>query len=202
MQTQLSQKDKDRIEAGIHGKYRKVANSPEGLFKYPTGRAGMAFLKYDPKLIEALPDTVTNAYCGVGNPFSLGPVDPGDAVLDIGCGAGVDTFLAAMMAGPTGTAAGVDLTVEMLERAKSNLKLTGLKNVTFQIASGEKLPFEDSRFEVVLSNGVLNLILDKAATLKEILRVLKPGGRLMIADQILKGPLQTDERERIDKWAQ
>ncbi len=202
MQTRLSRKDKDQIEAAIHGKYRKVAKNPEGLFQYPTGRAGLETLRYDPKLIEALPDTVTNAYCGVGNPFSLGTVNPGDAVLDIGCGAGVDTLLAGMMAGATGTAVGIDLTAEMLRRAEVNLALTDLKNITFVMASGEKLPFEDNIFDVVISNGAMNLIPDKAGTLKETIRVLKPGGRLMIADQTLKGPLQTDERERIDKWAQ
>lgn len=201
MATQISQNDKDRIKAGIWGKYVKVAQSPEGLFKYPTGRAGLEGLRYDPALIRKLPPAVAASYCGVGNPFSLGRINPGDAVLDIGCGAGVDTLLAAMMAGPQGRAVGVDLTPEMIQRAKSNLELTGLDNVTFQVASGDDLPFEDESFDVVISNGAINLIPDKEATLKEIRRVLRPGGRLMIADQILQGPLLSDQRERIDKWA-
>ena len=202
METQISQNDKDRIEAGIRGKYVKVADSPEGLFKYPTGRAGLEGLQYDPELIRALPEAVAASYCGVGNPFSLGPINAGDAVLDIGCGSGVDTLLAAMMAGPTGKAVGIDLTAEMLQRAEANFALTDLQNVTFKKASGEKLPFEDNHFDVVISNGVINLIPDKAATLKEALRVLKPGGRLMIADQILAGLLPADMKKRIDKWAQ
>ena len=202
MGTQISQKDKDRIEAGIRGKYVKVAQSPEGLFNYPTGRAGLETLKYDPALIRSLPEDVAASFCGMGNPFSIGPVNAGDRVLDIGCGSGVDTLLAAMMTGPTGEAVGVDLTAEMLERAEVNLALTDLKNVTFKKASGEKLPFEDNRFDVVISNGVINLIPDKAATLKEAWRVLKPGGRLMVADQILEGNLPADKRDRIDKWAQ
>lgn len=202
MQTQISQKDKDRIKSGIHEKYEKVARNPEGLFKYPTGRAGMEGLNYDPELMEALPDIVINTYCGVGNPFSIGPVHTGEVVLDIGCGAGVDTLLAGKMTGPDGIAVGIDLTSEMLERAEKNLELTDLKNVDFQEASGEDIPFEDNHFDVVISNGVINLIPDKPAALKEIIRVLKPGGRLMIADQILKGSLETDEKKRIDKWAQ
>ena len=202
MGTQISQKDKDRIEAGIRGKYVKVAQSPEGLFNYPTGRAGLETLKYDPALIRSLPEDVAASFCGMGNPFSIGPVNAGDRVLDIGCGSGVDTLLAAMMTGPTGEAVGVDLTAEMLERAEVNLALTDLKNVTFKKASGEKLPFEDNRFDVVISNGAINLIPDKAATLKEARRVLKPGGRLMVADQILAGHLPADKRDRIDKWAQ
>nr|WP_320017215.1 methyltransferase domain-containing protein [uncultured Desulfobacter sp.] len=202
MDTQISQGNKDRIEAGIHGKYKKVAKNPEGLFKYPTGRAGLETLGYNPELIQGLPESVVASYCGVGNPFSIGSINKGDTVLDIGCGAGVDTLLAAMMAGLTGKAVGIDLTTEMLERAVTNLASTRLKNVIFQMASGENIPFEDNFFDVIISNGVINLIPDKSATLKEAMRVLKPGGRLMIADQILKGSSETDERKRIDKWAQ
>lgn len=202
MQTQISQKDKNKIEAGIRGKYEKVADSPEGLFKYPTGRAGLEALNYDTELIDKLPESVTASYCGVGNPFSLGPVNKGEAVLDIGCGAGVDTILAAMMTGPDGNSVGVDIVAEMLQRAETNLRLTGLRNVTFQETSGEKLPFEDNSFDVVISNGVINLIPDKANALKEALRVLKPGGRLMIADQLLVGQVQKDLKDRIDSWFQ
>jgi len=200
METQISQKDRDQIEAGIRDKYVKVADSPEGLFEYPTGLAGLEGLNYDPGLIRILPKAVAASYCGVGNPFSLGPVDEGEAVLDIGCGAGVDTILAAMMSGPSGKAAGVDIMPELLQRAEENLRMTDLDNVTFQRASGEKLPFEDSQFDVVTSNGAINLIPDKAATLKEIIRVLKPGGRLMAADQIMVGRLQKDIKARLASW--
>lgn len=202
METQISQKDKYKIEAGIRAKYEKVADSPEGLFKYPTGRAGLEALNYDSELIDKLPESVTASYCGVGNPFSLGPVNKGEAVLDIGCGAGVDTILAAMMTGPDGNSVGVDIVAEMLQRAETNVRLTGLRNVTFQETSGEKLPFEDNSFDVVISNGVINLIPDKGNAIKEALRVLKPGGRLMIADQILVGQLQKELKDRIDSWFQ
>ena len=202
MDTPISPTDNDQIEAGIRGKYTKVAVSPEALFRYPTRRAGLEGLKYDPALIQSLPDHVTASYCGVGNPFSLGPVNKGESVLDIGCGVGVDTLLAAMMAGASGKAVGVDIVPEMLERAEANLRETGLRNVTFHRASGERLLFADGSFDVVISNGVINLIPDKAATLKEAMRVLKPGGRLMIADQILAGRSQKDMKARLASWFQ
>lgn len=202
METQISQKDKDQIEAGIRSKYVKVAENPEGLFKYPTGRAGLEALDYDPGLIRALPEAVIASYCGAGNPFSLGQINQDLTVLDIGCGAGVDTILAAMMAGPSGKVVGVDIVPEMLQRAEENLKMTDLKNVIFKKASGEKLPFEDSSFDVVISNSVINLIPDKVGTLKEAMRVLKPNGRLMMADQIMVGRLQKDIKARLASWFQ
>ncbi len=202
MASQITRDDLKKIEAGIRDKYSKVADNPEGLFAYPTGRAGMEALKYDPKLVSALPETVISSYCGVGNPFSLGPINKGDAILDIGCGAGVDTILAAMMAGPTGRAVGIDIVPEMVRRARSNLEMTDVKNVTFMKTSGEGLPFGDSEFDVVISNGVINLIPDKAALLKEVMRVLKPGGRLMLADQVAIGSVQKDIKARLPNWFQ
>ena len=200
--TQITRDDLNKIEAGIRDKYRKVAENQQGLFAYPTGRAGMEAQKYDPRLISALPEVVISSYCGVGNPFSLGPINKGDVILDIGCGAGVDTILAAMMAGPTGKAAGIDIVPEMLQRATSNLGMTGLKNVSFMKTSGEDLPFEDAEFDVVISNGVINLIPDKAALLKEVMRVLKPGGRLMVADQVATGNVSKDLKARLANWFQ
>lgn len=202
METPISQEDKDKIEEGIRSKYVKVAENPEGLFKYPTGRAGLETLKYDPALIRSLPEDVISSYCGVGNPFSLWPINEGEAVLDIGCGAGVDSLLAAMMVGPSGKVVGVDIVSEMLQRAEENLKRTNLKNVTFKKSSGEQLPFEDDSFDVLISNGVVNLIPDKTAALKEAMRILKPGGRLMIADQVMVGHLQKDIKARLSSWFQ
>lgn len=200
METDLSFQDKKRIEESIRKKYNKVATSPEGLFKYPTGQAGLMALNYDPELIQALPDTVTASYCGVGNPFTLGPIREGEAVLDVGCGAGVDTIIAGEMVGPSGKVVGVDVVPEMLERAKENLKMTDLKNVAFMEVSAEKLPFPDEHFDVVISNGVFNLIPDKVKALAEVYRILRPHGRLMIADQLLTGDLPDDMKARIESW--
>ncbi len=198
----LTTKDRKRIEESIQQKYVKVATSPEGLFQYPTGRAGLEALNYDSEIIQTLPDSVTTSYCGVGNPFTLGPVNEGEAVLDIGCGTGVDTLIAATLVGPKGRAVGIDMIPEMLDQAKKNLRETRLENVTFQQTSAEKLPFPDNEFDVVISNGVFNLIPDKAKALAEVYRVLKPNGRVMIADQILVGRLQKERKARVASWSQ
>ena len=201
MKNQLTSQDRKRIEEGIRGKYTKVSDSPEGLFQYPTGRAGLEALNYDSELIQALPDSAVASYCGVGNPFTLGVIRKSEAVLDIGCGAGIDTIVAAMMVGPAGTVVGIDMVPEMLARARENLRMTDLKNVIFEEAYGEKLPFADGGFDVVISNGAFNLIPDKAKALSEVVRVLKPGGRLMMADQILVGELPSAIKARVASWA-
>jgi ubiquinone/menaquinone biosynthesis C-methylase UbiE len=141
-----------------------------------------------------------SSYCGVGNPFSLGPINRGETVLDIGCGAGVDTVVAAKMVGPEGRVIGIDMTPGMLARARKNLQGTSIQNVSFHRASAEDLPFPDESFDVVISNGVFNLIPDKARALEEVFRVLKPHGRMMMADQILTGVLPSDIKARIESW--
>jgi len=200
MELKLAPEDKKRIEQSIRQKYTKVASSPEGHFNYPTGRAGLEALAYDAERVEALTDSIVASYCGVGNPFTLMPIRGGEAVLDIGCGAGVDTFIAASMVGPEGKAVGIDIIPEMLERAIQNLHETTFKHVTFQLTSAENLPFPDESFDMVISNGVFNLIPDKTRALAEAFRVLKPSGCLMIADQILTGQLPVDTKARIESW--
>jgi len=202
MSSQLSAQDREQINAGIREKYNKVAITPAGHFKYPTGRDGLKGLHYDDKLIANLPDAVADSFCGVGNPFSLGKISQGEQILDIGCGAGVDTILAALIAGLKGSAVGVDIVPEMIARAESNLQMIDLDNVNFQKTSGENLPFADDTFDVVISNGVINLIPDKEAAMSEIIRVLKPGGRLMVADQVAAGSVQKDIKARLANWFQ
>ena len=167
MNTSLTAEDRKRIQDGILGKYAKVAVNPHGLFSYSTGRAALETLKYDPDILRSLPETVLDSFCGVGNPFSLGGIREGESVLDIGCGGGVDTMIAAIMTGPAGRAVGIDVTPEMVERARQNLGLADLKNVSFLKSSAEDLPFPDQDFDVVISSGVFNLVPDKLKALRE-----------------------------------
>ena len=201
MTTCLTAQDRYRIKNGILEKYSRVSMSPNGLFQYPTGIAGLAALNYDRDILEEIPDEVLNCFCGVGNPFSLGRINPGETVLDIGCGCGVDAMIAGSLAGPDGQAVGVDLSEDMIQRACENLQLTNLKNVSFQTASAEDLPFADGTFDVVISSGAFNLVPDKPKALREVYRVMKPGARLMIADQILNAPIPSDTESLIANWA-
>lgn len=203
MEIKLTADDRRRIEESIHKKYAKVASNPEGHFRYPTGRAALEALNYDPEWIQALPEDVADSFCGVGNLFSLGPIHEGEAVLDIGCGTGVDSLVAAVLVGPDGSVTGIDLTYEMLAHARENLFKTDLDNVTFMEGSAERLPLPDKGIDVVISNGVFNLVPDKVRAVGDILRVLKPNGRLMLADQVLAvDVLPADTKTRVDSWAQ
>jgi SAM-dependent methyltransferase len=201
MKNIFTPEDRKRIKEGVTAKFREVAVSPEGRFRYPTGLNGLERQGYDPEILKELPRDVLASYCGVGNPFSLGSIRKGDAVLDVGCGAGVDSFVAAVMVGPKGRVVGIDLTSEMLETAKENLRKVSLENVTFQQGSAEDLPFPEASFDVVISNGVFNLVPDKARALKEVFRVLKPHGRFMLADQVLTAAKSSDTSSIIENWA-
>lgn len=201
MSHQFTELERQQINQGIQQRYAKVAANAQGQFRYSTGRAGLDGLKYDPELIESLPEDVQASYCGVGNPFSLGEIRAGDTVLDIGCGAGVDTIIAGMMVGSTGKAIGIDMVPEMVERARQNLAKTSLQNVEFHESSAEHLSFPDQTFDVVTSNGAINLIPNKPKALAEIFRVLKPTGRLMVADQVLVGDRPADTKSMVEKWA-
>jgi len=175
------------IRQGIEEKYRKVAVSPADLFRYPTGEASARGLGYPPDLFASIPQAVRDHFVGVGNPFALGPIHPGEAVLDLGCGAGFDAFVAAQLVGPAGRVIGIDMSPEMIAVAKVGLCEVGFPRAEFRVAQIEALPFPDASFDVALSNAVLNLIPDKPAALREIFRVLRPGGRLQASDIGLVG---------------
>jgi len=201
MKTDFTAEDRKTIEEGIRVKYAKVAVSAEGLFQYPTGRAGLEALSYHSDILQALPESALESFCGVGSPFSLGEIHEGESVLDIGCGGGVDTMIAGIMVGATGHVVGIDMSSEMLERARENLSRTDLANVSFQECSAEDLPFPDQNFDVVISSGVFNLIPDKLKALREVFRAMKPYGRLMMSDQVLTVQLSEDVKARVDNWA-
>ena len=196
----IGMEDRKRIKEALQKKYYKVALTPEGNFQYPVGENGLKKLRYDPEVLNGLSKEILKSYCGVGNPFSLGQVNRGETMLDVGCGAGVDSMIAGTLVGNYGKAIGIDIVSEMLRRAQENLRIAELNNVAFCEASGEELPCLEASFDFIISNGAFNLIPDKLKALKESFRVLKPFGRLMIADQVLIAQQGVDI-SGIDNWA-
>lgn len=188
-----------KITSVVKRKYKNVAESLTHQFQYPTGKEGLQGLQYPEELIDLLPDDVAKWYCGVGNPLSLSDILPGEHVLDLGCGAGVDTILAAKLVGPSGKSIGVDISKEMIQRAQSNKELSQTGNVSFQVLEGAALPFDDEQFDVITTNAMLNLAVDKEGVLNEAYRVLKTGGRFHVSDQILVGAAMCRE-QAVDCW--
>ncbi|MBA4356750.1 MAG: methyltransferase domain-containing protein [Humidesulfovibrio sp.] len=174
------------IEDQLRERFRKAAESPRGLFSYPTGRAGLCGLGYPEEALNQLPESVQEYYCGVGNPFAAGLPAAGAHVLDVGCGAGVDALVAAFYVRPEGSVVGLEFSPEMRERAQANAAAAGGSIVSFQQGGAEQLPFADASFDLLLSNGVYNLVLRKRQALAEAFRVLRPGARLQVADQIME----------------
>ncbi len=196
------QQDLAAIKSAIRQKYAEVAVSAAGKFQYPTGREGAELLGYDRALIQSAPPQFLGSFCGVGNPFSLREIPRGSAVLDVGCGAGFDMYVAGQLVGDQGRVCGIDLTDEMTSLARKNLAKTDIANVEIKTADMEHIPYPDHSFDVVISNGVINLSPSKQATFKEIYRVLKPGGILQFADVVLEQDLPAALSGSADAWAQ
>jgi arsenite methyltransferase len=189
------------IKDKIRERFVRVAIDPTAPQRHPHGPASAKKLGYDPAEIDALPVVVTESFAGVGNPLGLRPLRPGEVVVDIGCGAGVDSILAARKVGPSGRVIGVDMTQEMVEKATDNAVAAGVANAEFHQAEADRLPVGDGTADVVISNGVFNLCLDKPKVLAEVYRVLRPGGRVQMAD-ILLGESVTDEQvEQAGAWS-
>jgi arsenite methyltransferase len=181
--------------------YARVATDPDGDFHFHRGPAYAAdFLGYDPAELATLPEECTASFAGIANPISIAPILPGEAVLDIGCGAGMDLLLAARRVGPKGRAIGIDMTETMRDRATHSAAAAGLANVEVRCADATAMPIPDASVDVVISNGVLNLVPEKEKGFAEIWRVLRPGGRLQLGDIALDVELGEDARRNIDLW--
>ena len=191
--------DVDVLRDAIQKTYSDVSTRPEEEFIFPTGRPWAEDLAYPAELAN-VPEASVESFAGVANHFVLGRVEKGATVLDLGCGAGTDLLIAAQMVGPSGRAIGIDMTPSMLERARRSASEMGLENVQVHEGLIESLPIGDESVDVVISNGVIDLVPGKDAVFAEIDRVLKPGGRLQIADVIIHNEVSEDARQRIDLW--
>jgi arsenite methyltransferase len=191
--------DVDLLKSEIKKTYASVSDEPEKDFIFPTGRAWAEDLEYPDELTN-VPDAAAESFAGVANPWTLGRLSPGERVLDLGCGAGTDSLIAAQMVGEHGHVTGVDMTPEMLAKARAAAAEMGAQNIEFVAAEAEHLPFPDASFDVVISNGVIDLIPDKDAVFSELHRVLTPGGTLQIADVTIQNPVSAKGRRNIDLW--
>jgi SAM-dependent methyltransferase len=191
--------DIELLKSEIKKTYAAVSQEPGKDFIFPTGRAWAEDLEY-PDELSRIPDAVAESFAGVANPWSLGRVEPGDDVLDLGSGAGVDSLVAALMVGPEGSVTGIDMTPEMNAKARDGAATVGLHNVSFVEGEVEELPFDDGSFDVVISNGVIDLIPDKDAVFSSIYRVLRPGGRIQFADVTITQPVSEEGKKKIDLW--
>jgi SAM-dependent methyltransferase len=192
--------DLDELRKEVREKYREVAGDPTGEYHFHTGRAHALRLGYPPSPLDQLPDEACEAFAGVGNPFFWGGPKPGERVVDLGSGAGMDSFLAAHWIGSTGQVIGVDMTPEMIDRSRATAAKLGLPNVEFRQSLIEALPIEDGWADVVISNGVINLCPDKIGVYREIFRILRPGGRMTVADICLERPVPEEALRDIDLW--
>ena len=191
--------DVDVLKSEIKKTYASVSAEPEREFIFPTGRGWAEDLGYPPELAN-VPDAAVESFAGVANPWTMGRLSPGERVLDLGSGAGTDSLVAAQMVGEQGRVTGIDMTPEMLAKARAAATAMGVGNVEFLEGEAERLPFPDASFDVIVSNGVIDLIPDKDAVFAELFRVLTPGGRIQIADVTIQNPVSAEGRRNIDLW--
>jgi len=192
--------DEDQLRVEIQKHYAEVATSPNHEFHFHTGREAARQVGYDDAIIEDIPDEVIASFAGVANPFHFGLPRSGETVLDVGSGGGVDAIIAAKAVGPEGRVIGVDMTPEMIDAARRNSDRMSLSNVEFREGLIERLPVDAQTVDLVISNGVLNLMVDKHGAYRQLERVLKPGGRFQIADICVDKPVSEEAKRNIDLW--
>jgi arsenite methyltransferase len=197
---QIQTLDVESLRTAIQEEYELVAREPKRGFHFHTGRPLARLLGYPDEWLAGISEASIESFAGTGNPFSLGELKPGDRIVDVGSGAGIDSLIAARMVAPNGKVIGIDMTPAMLEKASHAARESGIVNVEFRQGYAEALPIEGGWADVIISNGVLNLMPDKQAALEEMARVLKPGGRLQIGDILVQKEVPEDARQKIDLW--
>ena len=191
--------DVDLLKSEIKKTYSSVSEEPGKDFIFPTGRGWAEDLGY-PDEVANVPESAVESFAGVANPWTMGRLAAGERVLDLGSGAGTDSLVAAQMVGAEGHVTGIDMTAPMLAKARAAAAEMGITNVEFVEGEAERLPFPDETFDVVISNGVIDLVPDKDAVFAELYRVLAPGGRMQIADVTIQNPVSEEGRRKIDLW--
>jgi arsenite methyltransferase len=197
----LSDNEAKRIRQSVKDTYRSVADGSARTSPYPVGAASASELRYEVRWIESIPREVVERFVGIGNPFLIHWPAQGDRVLDVGSGCGFDSYVASLLVGERGRVVGLDLTPEMVDVARHASRSWRFDNVEFREGSVEELPFSDGDFDLVISNGVLNLVPDKDAAFRELARVLRPGGRFVVADVLVDETIPEDLLAQKDAWS-
>lgn len=190
----------DELRDEIKKEYAEVALDPHKGYHFHTGRRALDIIGYDEALYEGLPEGSIESFAGTGNPFMLGPINHGETIVDVGSGSGFDALIASRLAGPEGRVVGIDMTAEMLSKARAGAEAMGVTNIEFREGLAEALPLPEEFADVVISNGVLNLTLDKVETLCEWARILKPGGRLQIGDILVRRAVPPSALDDVSLW--
>jgi len=197
---ELQKMSPEDIKQAVSKKYGQVASNPNGGFNFPVGRKFAESVGYSRELLDKLPQSMWESFTGAGNPQSYMDIKPGEKVLDLGCGAGLDLYLYTQTISSAGKAYGLDLSQEMITKAQRNMELLNVRNVEFFCAPADSVPLPDKSVDIVTANGIYNLSPDKDAVMREVARVLRPGGRTIFTEIILKAPLPEEIRKNINDW--
>ncbi len=200
MSRKLEDMTDEEIKEACCVRYGQVAVNPKGRFNFPVGKEFAVSIGYSKQLLDRLPESMVESFCGVNYPPSFKEMKKGDVVLDIGCGAGLDLYVASTIVGPDGKVIGIDFSAEMVDKARANMKILGVTNVEVKRAYSDKIPLEDESVDVVTSNGIYNLSPNKEAVFNEAYRVLKPSGIIALSEIVLKKPLEEEIRKTIEDW--